>query len=164
MAKPVVRIGIDVDAQTWKTLLKVKAFEGVRTYDFLIDSSERTVWLYLVGESEEVLGRLHDVATKAGGLPMKSGGEWPDSAESYGQYLQAEFRAVRLELRMKQAEGGPETDHLALKEDYAAAIRARDLARASFDAAVKQDTRRRAETKEMFEEDEIVFEHLGTVN
>jgi hypothetical protein len=164
VAKPIVRIGIDVDSQTWKTLLKVEKFDGVRTYDFLIDTSQPTVWLYLVGESEEVFGRLHDITTKEGGLPMKSAGEWRESAETFNAYFRATVLAVRLELRLKETVGGPEADYQAAKEDYSAAVRTRDTAKETFEAAMKRDTGRAAEFDESFENSEGLYDHLGPAN
>ncbi len=75
MAKPVVRVGVHVHPKTWKILREMASFEDIRTYDFFVDSSEPTIWLYLIGESEQSVNRLHEVTTKAGGLPMKSAGE-----------------------------------------------------------------------------------------
>jgi hypothetical protein len=72
--------------------------------------------------------------------------------------------AARLQLRMNDATGAAEKDYLAAKEDHATAIRARDVAKENFEAAVKRDTQKLAELNEMFEEDHIVFEHLGSAN
>jgi hypothetical protein len=164
VAKPAVRIGIDVDRETWNTLLKVEKFDGVRTYEFLIDTSQPTVWLYLIGESQEVLGRLHDITTKDGGLPTKSAGNWRDSAELFGLYFQAALTAARLGVRLKEATGGPAPDYRTAEEDFAAAVRVRDLAKASLESAITRDTQDLAELKEAFDNDDIDYEHLGPTN
>ncbi len=85
--------------------------------------------------------------------------KWRDSAEAFQLLFKASIDAARLELRASQAD----RDEGIVKE-LAAAVLARDRARATLEAAIAKDARSQAEHAEEFGGEELGFAHLGPAN
>jgi hypothetical protein len=145
MAKPVVRLGISIDSRTWDTLQKLDGFDGVRTYDFIVEGGYPSVWLCYVADSEECVRKVHTLIGENGGLPMKWAGEWRDSSEEYQNYFRAAVDVSRVENAVKALGGVPLSQSSFWNEKLNTAKHERDEARARFEEAFLRDTRRKAE-------------------
>lgn len=145
-AKPVFRLGVSVGKDTWEILLEAERFRGVEILDFIIDTSQPSIWLCFVAEDHETAHRLHDITTKAGGLPMKWVGEWRESAELFNSYFRAAVAAAKAEQRAQRM--GPD-ESPALSVGLETAKKELDDARARFESALKSNARSVAEIYEM---------------
>src|SRR5688572_27650749 len=113
MSKPVARLGVPIDGDTWKTLLKVGEFDGVKSFDFVIETSHPCVWLYYVAHDDAAISRLVDLRDD---LPCKSGGELRDWSEASTSYFRAAVRVARADALLHTTAGGSERHGLALEE------------------------------------------------
>jgi hypothetical protein len=143
MAKPIFRLGVPVDKDTWEILLETERFRGVEVSDFFIDTSQPSVWLCFVAEDHETVHRLHG---KAGGLPMKWAGERRESAELFDSYFRAAVAAAKAEQLVQRM--GPD-ESPALSVGLETAEKELDHARARFESALKADARSAAEIDEV---------------
>lgn len=134
MAKPVARLGVSIDGDTWNTLLKVGEFEGVKSFDFVIETGHPCVWLYYVADDQAAISRLVDLRDN---LPCKSGGELRDWSEASTAYFRAAVRVARAEALLHASAEGSERHRQAL-EERALASRERDEALKTFQAAVSR--------------------------
>jgi hypothetical protein len=143
MARPIFRLGVPVDKDTWEILLEAERFRGVEVSGFFIDTSQPSVWLCFVAEDYETVHRLPG---KARGLPMKWAGERRESADLFDSYFRAAVAAAKAE-QGGQRMGLDESP--ALSAGLETAKRELDHARARFEAALKADARSAAEIDEV---------------
>lgn len=145
MAKPIFRLGVPVGKDTWEVLLEAERFKGVEILDFIIETGQPSIWLCFVAEDHETVHRLHNITTKAGGLPMKWAGEWRESAELFHIYFRAAVAVAKAE---QHVQGMEPDESSALSVGLETAKKALDDAKARFESALKSDARREAEIYE----------------
>src|SRR5437868_2783689 len=114
MSKPVARLGVKIDADSWNTLLEVDKFNGVNTFDFAIETAHPSVWLYFVGDDDAAISRLVDLREN---LPCKSGGELRDWAEASTAYFRATVRVARAE-HMLQTTSETSQKHVSAADEH----------------------------------------------
>jgi hypothetical protein len=146
MAKPVFRIGVPVDKEAWEILLQAERFEGIEALDFIVDTSQSSIWLCFVAEDHKTVHRLQDITTKAGGLPIKWAGERRESAELFNSYFRAAVAVAKAEQRI-QGTGPDESPTLSIGLETAK--KELEDARARFESALKSDARGEAEDYEV---------------
>lgn len=146
MAKPIFRLGVSVDKDTWEILLEADRFRGIEIFDFIIDTSQPSIWLCFVAEDHETVHRLHDITTKAGGLPMKWAGERRESAELFNSYFRAAVAVAKAEQRVQGM--GPD-ESSTLNAGLETVKKELEDAKARFESALESDARTVAEVDEV---------------
>lgn len=146
MARPIFRLNVGVDRDTWEVLLETERFKGIETSDFFIETSGPSIWLCFVAKDHETVHRLRDSTSNAGGLPMKWAGELSESAELFNSYFRAAVEAAKVEHRVQDM--GPD-ESSSLKGALEVAKSELEDARARFEAALKADARSAAEIEDV---------------
>jgi hypothetical protein len=152
MSKPLARLGVGIDEDTWKILRRVEEESDIRPFTFLIEGGDPRVWLCYVADSEDVFTRIHDYTTKRGCLQMKSAGESKDWWEASLACFRAATRVERAE-RALAAAGGVGAE-VSTTEEHAAAVMERDQAREAFEVALIADARQAIDHEEFERENE----------